>query len=119
MKTNKILYWVTTGLICALMLYSAIGMYLMKTDMVKGFFEALGYPSYIVVPLAIAKILAVITLLTRFNKTLVEWAYAGLFFDFVLAAAAHLMVKDGEHMAAVVAILLLLASRFFYGKVFK
>jgi hypothetical protein len=38
-------------------------MYFTKTEMVKDFFESLGYPTYIVIPLAVAKTLGVIIIL--------------------------------------------------------
>ena len=39
-----------------------------------------------------------------------EWAYAGFFFDFVLAFTAHVMVGDGEQIGALIAMILLLVS---------
>jgi len=63
--------------------------------MVIGFFENVNYPTYIVIPLAILKILGVIIVLWRPNKWLTEWAYAGFFFDLVLATAAHHYTGDG------------------------
>lgn len=44
------------------------------------------------------------------SKTLKEWAYAGFFFDFVLAFFAHFMVNDGEFGGALIAILLVSVS---------
>lgn len=108
-KYFKIAYWVFTVLFCAIMLYSA-NMYFNHYEMVKGFFESLGYPTYLIYPLAILKIIGVITILSNFNKTLREWAYAAFFFEVVLAFFAHYMVKDGAQGTAVVAIILLLIS---------
>ncbi|WP_459210131.1 DoxX family protein [Aquimarina rhabdastrellae] len=84
----KVVYWIFTALLCGLMLFSA-QMYFRNTAMVEGFFESFNYPKYIVIPLAIAKVLAVIAILTNKIKWIKEWAYAGLFFDLVLATAAH------------------------------
>ena len=117
MKTKKILFWVFTGLLSVMMLASSIGYYLMKTEEVKQIFTDLGFPTWIVIPLAIAKILGVITLLTRFNEDIVEWAYAGFFFNFMLALGAHFAANDGEHWTAAVALVLLLGSRFFYEQI--
>lgn len=74
----KIGYWVATGIMCAIFIFSAT-MYFTKYEMVKGFFEELGYPSYLVLPLAIAKILAVVAIISNKSKILKEWAYAGFF----------------------------------------
>ncbi len=84
----KIIYWIATVVLCSIMLYSA-QMYFRHTDMVRGFFESFQYPTYIVIPLAIAKILGIVAILTNKIRWLKEWAYAGFFFDLVLASLAH------------------------------
>lgn len=98
----------------ALMLMS-VGMYFFNHEMVSETFEKLGYPAYIVYPLAIAKLLGLLAIWTNKSKALKEWAYAGFFFDFVLAFFAHVMISDGEFGAALVALVLLLIS-YFSGK---
>lgn len=82
------MYWVCTIGLCGIMLYSAF-MYFNDTDKVKGFFKFFQYPTYLVIPLAIAKILAVIAILWNGIDWIKEWAYAGIFFDLVLATLAH------------------------------
>ncbi len=116
-KRNKIIYYGATGLLSALMLFSA-GMYLFNYDEVKGVFGSLGFPSWIIYPLAIAKILGLVAIWSRKSDTLREWAYAGFFFDFFLAAGAHLSVGDGEHMPAIMAAIFLLVSYIYDKKVF-
>lgn len=88
MQAKKIAYWLSTVLLCFVFLYSSF-MYFSNTEMVKGFFESFNYPTYIVIPLAIIKIVGVIIVVWRPNTWLTEWAYAGFFFDLVLATAAH------------------------------
>jgi DoxX-like family len=117
-KTNKIIYWIATGLLCLMMLGSA-GMYIFNHQAVSGIFKTLGFPGYIVYPLAFAKILGVIAILSKQSKTLKEWAYAGFFFDFLLALSAHLNVGDGEFIPATVAIILLFVSYFLDKKLFE
>lgn len=109
MKNNKLIYWISTGLITALMLMSA-GMYFFNHAEVAKTFETLGYPTYIIYPLAIAKILGLLAIWFSKSRSLKDWAYAGFFFDFVLAMAAHLNVGDGEYAPAAVAIVLLFVS---------
>ena len=75
--------------------------------------EGFGYPTYIIYPLATAKLLGLAAICTKLSKTLTEWAYAGFFFDFVLAFFAHYMINDGEHFFALIAIVLLLVSHVF------
>lgn len=118
MKIFKIAFYVITGLLSLMLLYSSIGIYLLQTEMVKGFFEALGFPTFIVIPLAIAKIIGVIVLLTRLNPIVKEWVYAGFFFNFVLAGAAHLNVGDGAAGSAFVALGLLIGSYLLEKKAF-
>lgn len=114
MQTKQIVYWVTTVVLCGIMLYSA-SMYFTKTEMVKGFFENLNYPTYIVIPLAIMKILGVAMILWRQSKWLTEWAYAGFFFDLVLATLAHYYAGDGIIGFSLYGLLAILPS-YFLGK---
>jgi len=114
MTTRKIIYWIATVFLCGLMLYSA-SMYFTKTEMVRGFFEHLNYPTYLVIPLAIAKVLGVVMVLSRRIKWLMEWAYAGMFFDMVLAFSAHQHANDGQYLLSILGIGFLLVS-YFLGK---
>ena len=111
MKTRKWIFRISTSLLSLLMLLSA-GMYFFNYEEISGIFEELHYPTYLIYPLAIAKLLGIVTLWTFPRKALQEWAYAGFFFDFVLALTAHLVVQDGEFGGAVVALLLLFISYF-------
>ena len=108
-KRTKLIYYVSTGLISALMLFSA-SMYFIKHEMVAETFTNLGFPTFIIYPLAIAKLLGLIAIWTRRSETLKEWAYAGFFFDFMLAGAAHYFAGDGQYGTPLVAIALLLVS---------
>jgi hypothetical protein len=116
MKTKNIIYWVVTGLLSALLLMSA-GMYIFQNEMIQQLFVGFGYPIYLIYPLAVLKISAVVVLLTQKESRIKELAYAGLFFDFVLAFFAHIMVGDGEQMAAILAIILLLVSYVYNKKI--
>jgi hypothetical protein len=109
MKTTKIIYYISTGLLTLLMLFSA-GMYFFNHEEVAGIFTSFGYPTYIIYPYAIAKLLGVVALWFLGNKVIKEWAYAGFFFAFILAFFAHVTVGDGEQMGAVFAMILLMTS---------
>ncbi len=113
MKAQRIIYWTATVLLCALMIYSA-QMYFRNPEMVKGFFEALHYPTYIVIPLAILKVCGVIMILWRGIPWLTEWAYAGFFIDITLAAAAHYYAGH-DITQALIGLILVLVS-YFFGK---
>lgn len=114
MKTTKIIYWASTGLLSVLLLFSA-GMYVFNNEVVAGMFTSFGYPTYIIYPLAIAKVSAIVVLVSQKQSVIKEWAYSALFFNFILAFFAHVMIGDGEQMAAVMAILLLIVS-YIFGK---
>ena len=114
-KRNRIIYLASTGLLTLMMLGSA-GMYFYDYPMVSETFAKLGFPTYIIYPLAIAKILGLIAIWTKKSQMLKEWAYAGLFFDFILAISAHVMINDGEYAGALIALVLLLVSYFFEKK---
>jgi hypothetical protein len=117
MNINKVIYWTATAIFCGIMLFSAT-MYFTKYEMVKGFFVALGYPIYIIYPLATAKILGVMAIVSKKSQVLKEWAYAGFLFDGILAATAHFYAKDGGHIMALVVVLMLIISRIYDEKVF-
>ena len=116
MKRNKIIFYIATGLLTLLMLYSA-GMYFLKHEMVKEMFTNFGYPTYIIYPYAVAKLLGLVAIWFMGNKLIKEWAYAGFFFAFILAFFAHVMIGDGEQMGAVVAMVLLVVSYIFNKKI--
>ncbi len=109
MKSLRVIYWIVTGVFCLFML-TAAGMYIVHYPTVAAIFTHLEYPAYLVYPLAAAKILGVIAILTKKSKTLKEWAYAGFFFDFILALAAHF--NAGENLLAPVAALILLSASY-------
>lgn len=111
MKRNKIIYYVSTGLLTALMLMS-VSMYLFNHEMIAETFVKLGHPAYVVYPLAFAKIAGLVVLWAPKMNTLKEWAYAGFFFNFVLAFFAHVMINDGEQWGALMALVLLMVSYF-------
>ena len=114
MKALRIAYWITTVLACGIFIFSA-QMYFRNTEMVQGYFEHLHYPIYIVIPLAIAKLVAVAMLLWRGVPWMTEWAYAGLFFDAFLAFTAHIQAGDGGYMFSIIALITIPIS-YFLGK---
>lgn len=118
MKTNKIIYWIATGLLSGLLLMSA-WMYVFKNEMISQAFTGFGYPTYLIYPLVVLKVSAVIVLLTQKQNFIKYLAYAGLFFEFILAFFAHIMTKDGEQITSVIAMLLLVTSYIYSNKVFN
>ncbi|CAM1347212.1 DoxX family protein [Tenacibaculum insulae] len=116
MKKDKIIYFVATGLLTLLILFSA-GMYFFNHNEVAVMFTNFGYPTYIIYPYAVAKILGLIAIWFVANKIVKEWAYAGFFFAFIFAFFAHIMISDGEQMGALVAMILLVISYIYSKKI--
>ena len=97
---------------CAIFIFSAF-MYFTKNEMVNGFFAELGFPVWLIYPLAVAKLLGVLAILSRKNQLLKEWAYAGFFFDAVLATLAHGYAGHGWFGLSVIAAVMVVLSRYF------
>jgi small basic protein len=112
MNKNKIIYWIATCLMSLVFLFSA-GMYLTKYDMVTGFFKHLGFPSWLVYPMAIFKILGVVAIISKKSTFLKELAYSGFLFNGILALTAHLLAKDGGYTMSLVAVVATCISWYF------
>jgi hypothetical protein len=112
MKKFKIGFWISTGLLSAMLLMSA-SMYVFNHEEIAGMFTKFGYPTYIIYPLALAKLIGVSVLLLSKNLKLKEWAYVGFFFNFILAFFAHYQIGDGEQFGALIALVLLVTSYYF------
>lgn len=115
MKKIKIANYIFTGLFSAMMAMSAT-MYIVKHGEIVGIFGGLGFPAFIIYPLAAAKFLGVITLWAVRNKTLKIGAYAGFFFNILLAFGAHVSAGDGEQVGALLALILWSGSFITYQK---
>ena len=109
MKWARIVYWIVMVPFVALMLFAAYN-YVFKHELIVDVFHRLGFPTYIIYPLAAAKILGLVAILSNVSRTLKEWAYAGFFFNFVLAMSGHINAGDGQFAPALVCLILLAAS---------
>ncbi len=114
MNIQKILYWLATGVLTAIMCFSVFN-YFANYELMSGYFEHFQYPVYLVYPLAIAKVLGLIAVWGNFSKWLKEWAYAGFFFDTVLAFFAHYITDGNGYLFALIALSATLIS-YFTGK---
>jgi hypothetical protein len=93
MKKIKIIYWILTGLFAFIMLGSAIPDIISAPLAVEGFTQ-MGFPTYMLPFLGIAKTLGVVAILVRGFHRLKEWAYAGLVID--LLGATYLIIVSGQ-----------------------
>ncbi|HEX8547259.1 MAG TPA: DoxX family protein [Cytophagaceae bacterium] len=83
MKKTNILYWTFTGLFAFFMVGSAIPDILIMDLAVKGMHVDLGYPTYFIPFIGVAKLLGGIAILIPGYPRIKEWAYAGLIFDLI------------------------------------
>jgi len=86
-KTNNIVYWISTVIFAALMIFSAAGGLQPTQQAIQLIHDSLGYPVYFIQFISFAKLIGAIIILIPGLKSMKEWAYAGLFFD--LAAAVY------------------------------
>ncbi len=114
---DLIIYRIVTGLMSALAILGA-SMYFFNNELARGMFENLNFPTYIIYPLGIAKLLGVVAIWINKSRSLTEWAYAGFVFNSLLAISAHLNINDGEHIGAVVALILAVTSYIYNKKVY-
>lgn len=83
MKTTNIIYWTSTILFSGFMIFSAVPNIMVTADSVRLFHDFLGYPTYIIAFLGVAKLAGSLLLLVPALNRLKEWAYAGLMYDLV------------------------------------
>ncbi|MFA8436900.1 MAG: DoxX family protein [Marinifilaceae bacterium] len=117
MNRDKLIFWISTGLMCAIFLFSA-ALYVFGHEFAVNAYNVIGFPTWILYPSAFIKVLGVIAVLTRKSKLLLEWAYSGFFFDVVFATIAHLMAGDGSEPLSIFAIVVSVVSRIYYGKMY-
>jgi putative oxidoreductase len=93
MKKDKIIYWISTGIIAGVMLWSAINFSF--NEEMKGAFAHLGLPNWFRIELTIAKILGVLALVIPVvPHKIKEFAYFGFAITLISATIAHLSSGD-------------------------
>lgn len=86
-------YWLATGVFCAIFAFSGVWT-LVDPAGASVATEALDYPGWIVVPQGIAKLLGLLAILSRRSVLLTGLAFAGFFYDVLLALTSHLVHAD-------------------------
>lgn len=119
MKRDKIIYWIATGLLCFMMTVQGLMSFLFNREALVTLYESLGFSAALILPLGIAKLLAVIAILTKKVKMLKTLAYYGLGIDFVLAIGSHVRVADGLWAFPLFALVLLVVSFVFDRKLYN
>ena len=111
-KKKRIVYWITTGLLCFCML-GGIGQLFQVKQVVDGF-ASLHYPLYFLSIIGFWKVMAIIALLIPKFPLVKEWAYAGVFFVMTGAFISHLVVNDSEFHIFVPLVIAVLAITSWY-----
>ncbi|MEY4456581.1 MAG: DoxX family protein, partial [Sediminibacterium sp.] len=91
MKTTKILYWVTTSIIC---LFASTAIF-MNSEMAKEGTQHVGIPRWLGLEISIGQLIGLVLLIVpavpaRFK----EWAYVGFGIMYLSAINAHIAVGD-------------------------
>jgi len=118
MKITKIIYYLTTGILSAMMLFIAFET-LTKPE-VKVSMAHLGFPDYFRIELGITKIIGAILLWLPI-RLLKETAYIGFAIMFVSASIAHYAVGDPANkvIAGIVFFAILIVSYVSHAKLTK
>lgn len=90
---KKMMYWGSAGVILFLMTWGAISYHVIH-DTQASFFEAFGYPTYLIYPLAWLKIIAIAVIVSHRYSDLRDMVYACFFLNMILALVGHLIYGD-------------------------
>ena len=118
MKTTKIIYWVTTSIIC-LFASSAI---FMNSEMAIEGTKHVGIPRWLGLEISIGQLIGLVLLIVPAIPARVkEWAYVGFGILYISAAIAHITINDplSNTIMAIVFFGLLLASYTSFHKLLR
>jgi hypothetical protein len=93
MKMRIIAYWVTTAVVALVIGFGGV-MDLLRPPDAVAIMTHLGYPAYFLLIIGVWKVLGAAAILAPRLPLLKEWAYAGIVFDLIGAAASHAAVSD-------------------------
>lgn len=108
MLNKKHIYQISTIFLFSMLILTGVLYFIYYEELVV-YFESYGYPIYLIYPLAVAKIVGSIVILYGKNTFLKELAYAGFFFNFILAFFAHYMINEFDPFPTLFMILLLIS----------
>jgi hypothetical protein len=118
MKKEKIIFWITTGLI--FLFEGVMPALTSQSEMAKEGIRHLGYPEYFGVMLAVFKVLGALALIIPQTPARIkEWAYAGFGFDFISAFVSNWAVDglSGATFFPLIVFAVLAVSYLYYHKI--
>jgi DoxX-like family len=96
------MYWIATGLFSAIFIGSAV-FGLLDLDASKAEWLKLGYPWWTFYALTAAKVVGVVTIVSnKAPRVVKDFAFAGFFFELLLALGAHLAIPELQSLLPVV-----------------
>ena len=116
MKKTKIIYWITTGIIC---LFASTAIFMNSKMAIDGATH-LGIPRWLGIEVSIGQLLGLVLLIVPAVPARVkEWAYVGFGIMYISAAVAHIAVGDplNNTIMAIVFFGLLLVSYTSFHKI--
>lgn len=118
MKKNKIIYWITTGLLA---LFILPGIFFLTSPMAVEGTKHLGMPYWFHLELGIAKFIGgLILILPMISKRIKEWAYVAFGIDSLSAMIGLLSVDGAKPMSfmPIVFFVILVISYIYFHKLF-
>ena len=92
-QIKKIAYWGSTGYLVFILSWAIVSYHVLHENQ-AGFFEAFGYPTYLVYPLAYLKLITLLVILTHRYNDLRDMVYAAYFLNMVAALVGHVLYGD-------------------------
>lgn len=99
-KLQIVAFWLATAYVLFLLGF-AVWAYHANHDVIAGFFNLLGYPEYLVYPLAYLKLLVILIIVSHRYNDLRDMAYAAYFINMMMALVGHAAHGDSYLHAAV------------------
>jgi hypothetical protein len=118
MKTTKIIYWVTTGIIC---LFASTAIFMNSEMAIEGT-KHVGIPRWLGLEISIGQLIGLVLLIVpAVPARIKEWAYVGFGILYISAVIAHVAINDplGNTIMASVFFGLLLVSYTSFHKLQK
>lgn len=114
-KRNKIIYWISTGLIA---FFELSGAFFLNSEMAKEGMRHLGLPEWFRWEVSIGHLIGGILLIVPINKRIKEWVYVAFGIDFISAFIGYLSI-DGLGSTTIyplIMLALLIISYIYYHK---
>lgn len=114
--TSRLVFWASTLLLSFMMLFAVIVTFV-RPMQVEETFKLMGYPTYLITPLAVAKLLGILAIVSRVSAKVQTVAYIGFALNLGFAIYEHYSTNILYFLFASIALVLVLISYLFSKKV--